>query len=82
MPYYVYILRTDKGSLYTGQTNNIEKRILKHESGKGAKYLRAFKEFRLVYKEEFVTRHEAMVREVEIKKLSKKQKEVLVLGSK
>jgi putative endonuclease len=72
--FVVYILRTDKDTLYTGQTNNLKKRILRHKSGKGAKYLRRFDSFQLVYSENFKTRSAAMRREAEIKKLTKKQK--------
>ena len=75
----VYILRTDKNTLYTGQTNNLEKRLLKHKAGKGSKYLRRFKSIELVYKEKFQTRSEAMKREAEIKRLPKKRKEELFL---
>ena len=76
--YTVYIIRTDKNTLYTGQTNDLGKRFKKHQSGKGAKYLRAFNNFRIVYQEEFKTLSEALKREYEIKQMTKKQKEVLV----
>jgi putative endonuclease len=78
--YTVYILRTSKNTLYTGQTNDLQKRLDEHrsKSRKTAKYMRAFKFFTLVYFEEFLTRSEAMRREAAIKKLTKKQKERLV----
>ncbi len=79
MPYFVYILKTERGTLYTGQTNNLDQRMKKHRAGKGSKYVRAFGEFELVYSESFVTRSEAMKREVEIKKLTKPQKELLLI---
>ena len=77
----VYILRTSKNTLYTGQTNNLEKRLLKHKNGTGAKYMRNFKSFKLVYQEHLVTRSAAMKREAEIKRMSRMQKERLVFDS-
>jgi putative endonuclease len=76
--YVVYILRTDKNTLYTGQTNDLEKRLKMHKEGKGAKYIRSFKSFELVYKEDLETITEALKREAEIKRMSKKEKEKLV----
>ncbi len=79
MSFVVYILRTSSNTLYTGQTNNLEKRILQHKLKKtGAKYLRAFDNFSLVYQEKFTTRSEALKRELQIKKLTKTQKEELI----
>jgi putative endonuclease len=78
--FVVYILRTDKNTLYTGQTGDLKKRLLRHEKGTGAKYMRNFENFKLVYKEGFSTRSEAMKREAEIKKMAKVRKERLVLG--
>jgi putative endonuclease len=78
--FVVYILRTSKNTLYTGYTNDLEKRLAKHKSGMGAKYLRSFDKFELVYREEFETRSEAMRREAEIKKWPKTKKEKLVSG--
>ena len=76
--YFVYILRTDKNSLYTGITNDLEKRLKKHRDGKGAKYLRGFKSFELVYWEEKNDKSEALKREAQIKKWSKIEKEELI----
>lgn len=76
----VYILRTSSNTLYVGQTNNLEKRIELHRKGKGSKYMRSFSSFELVYREEYQTRTEAMKRENELKKLTKKEKEELVIN--
>jgi putative endonuclease len=78
--YYVYILRTSANTLYTGQTNNLEKRLKEHKSksGKSAKYVRSFASFNLVYSEQYETRKEAMQREIQLKKWTKAQKEALV----
>lgn len=80
MIYFVYILRTSSNSLYTGITNNLEKRLGEHKNKtkKSAKYMRNFASFTLVYKEKFPTRSEALKREYELKQLSKKEKEELV----
>ena len=76
--FFVYILRTSKNTLYIGQTNNIEKRLKQHKNKKGAKYLRSFSSFELVYIEELKTRIDAMKRESELKKWSKAKKEALI----
>lgn len=78
--YYVYILRTSKNTLYTGQTNNIEKRLAEHRSknSKSSKYMRSFENFELVYSQEVESRSDALKREAEIKKLTKRQKEALI----
>ena len=81
--FYVYFLRTSKNTLYIGQTNNLAKRLKEHsdKKGKGSKYMRSFKSFKLVYKEEHKTRSEALKREHELKKLTKIEKEKLVLNN-
>ncbi|MDR1017579.1 MAG: GIY-YIG nuclease family protein [Lachnospiraceae bacterium] len=76
---FVYILRLNDDSLYTGWTNNLEKRMETHKAGKGSKVVRAKLPFELVHVEKYNTKEEAMKREYEIKhKLSKKEKEELV----
>ncbi len=75
---YTYILRCVDGSLYTGWTNNLEKRIEQHNSGKGAKYTKGRRPVKLAYYEEFDTKEEAMKREWEIKKMTRKEKETLL----
>lgn len=82
MAYTVYILRTSSNTLYTGQTNNLEKRLKEHRNKKtkSAKYMRIFKSFELVYSETYSTLSKALRREIELKKLSHKQKEMLING--
>lgn len=75
---YTYIVRCSDNSLYTGWTNNLEKRIESHNLGKGAKYTRCRLPVKLVYYETFETKEEAMSREYNIKKMSKASKEKLV----
>ena len=79
---WVYILRTSGNTLYTGQTKNLKRRLSEHESKtkKSAKYIRCFRSFVLVYCEKFRNRSEAMGREAEIKRMTKAEKEKLVLG--
>ncbi len=69
-------------SLYTGIAVDVEKRIEVHNSGKGAKYTRSRLPVSLVYKEEGFTKSEALKRELEIKDLTRKEKEALIQGSK
>ena len=80
MYYAVYILRTSSNTFYTGQTNNLENRLKQHrdKTSKSAKYLRSFKSFELVYQETYPTLSQALKREIEIKKLSHRQKEALI----
>ena len=67
---YVYILRCGDGSLYTGWTNDLEKRVKAHSSGRGAKYTRTHLPVELVYSEQLDTKEAAMSREWHIKRLS------------
>ena len=75
---YTYILRCADGSLYTGWTNDLEKRIKAHKAGRGGKYTRAHAPVELVYYESFETKTEAMSREWHIKKLNREQKLALI----
>jgi putative endonuclease len=79
----VYILRTSANTLYIGQTNNLEKRLQEHKSKtiRSAKYMRFFDSFELVYTESYLTRKEAMQREWQLKRLTKRKKETLISGS-
>ena len=76
----VYILRCSDGTLYTGWTFDIEKRISAHNSGSGAKYTRGRTPVSLCYTEELETKEEALSREREIKKLRRHEKEALIRG--
>ena len=77
---YTYMVRCKDGTLYTGWTNNIERRMEAHNSGTGAKYTKSRRPVKLVYCEEFPTKEEAMKREYAIKHMEKKEKEKMVLG--
>ena len=76
--WHVYIIQCEDGSLYTGITNNLEKRLKKHADGKGSKYVRSFLPFELVYKEEVEDKSEALRREAEIKSKKASQKKELI----
>jgi len=76
----MYILECCDGRFYTGMTNNIQKRLSEHKSGKGGKFTRSFGVKKLLYKEEYATKQEAMKREAKVKGLTKKQKTTLIKG--
>ncbi|MBQ1890049.1 GIY-YIG nuclease family protein [Selenomonas caprae] len=75
---YTYILVCGDGSLYTGWTNDLEKRVKTHNAGQGAKYTRSRLPVRLVYFEAFADKREAQSREYQIKKLTRAQKLALI----
>ena len=70
----VYILRCADGTLYTGIAPDVEKRLQKHNEGKGAKYTRGRTPVELVYQEEWPDRAQASRREYQIKQLSRAEK--------
>lgn len=72
--WYLYILRCRDGSLYTGITTDVEKRLEVHRSGKGAKYTRGRAPLELVYSEECGDHSTALKRELEIKAFSRADK--------
>lgn len=75
--WYLYILRCGDGTLYTGITTDVEKRLEAHRAGKGAKYTRGRSPLTLVYREECGTHSDALKRELAVKKLTRIQKEAL-----
>jgi len=76
--FFVYILECEDGTLYTGYTTDLERRFSAHLSGKGAKYTRSHKPAGIVYYEVFDDRHEALSREWHIKKMKRREKEMLI----
>ena len=80
MDWTVYILRCADGTLYTGITNDLSRRIAEHESGQGAKYTKGRAPFQLVFEEVFQSRGLASKRENKIKALDRKTKLLLVSG--
>lgn len=78
MAAFVYMLRCKDGSLYTGWTNDLERRLAMHNSGRGAKYTRGRGPLELVYSEELPDKEAALRRECAIKKLRREQKLALL----
>ena len=74
MSYYVYMLRCGDGSLYTGSTDNVSRRLATHQAGRGAKYTRSRLPLTLVYQEELEDKSAALRREAAIKRLSRAEK--------
>lgn len=74
MRYTVYILECKDGTLYTGITTDVERRIAEHTNGTGAKYTRARKVKRLLYTEKHKNRSAAQKREAQIKALTRTKK--------
>ena len=81
MKYYVYILECADKTLYTGYTNDLEKRLKAHNEGKGAKYTKNRLPVKIVYHEEFDDKKEAMSREWFIKhRMTREEKVKLIKG--
>lgn len=76
--WHLYILRCGDGTLYTGIATDVKKRFEAHQSGKGAKYTRGRGPLELVYRETCGTHSDALKREIEIKRLSREQKQALI----
>ena len=78
MTWYVYIIECNDGSLYTGITNDLDKRINAHNAGRGAKYTKSRLPVRLRYSEPATNRSQASQREYAIKILRKSAKIYLI----
>ena len=78
MSWYVYILRCGDGTLYTGITDDVDRRLAVHRSGKGAKYTRGRGPLEVVYTQEVPDKSAALKREIAIKKLTRQEKERLI----
>ena len=78
MGYLVYILRCGDGTLYTGCTNDLPRRLRAHQSGRGAKYTRSGLPVGLVYQEAVPDRSAALRREAAIKRLDRRRKLALI----
>ncbi len=77
MSWFVYMLRCGDGSLYTGSTDDVARRLEAHRTGKGAKYTRGRGPLELVYQEELTDKSAALKREYAIKQLRRAEKEQL-----
>ena len=78
--WYVYILECKNKQLYTGVTDNVERRITEHREGKGGRFTRIFGVNKLVYKKGFPTKQDALKRESQIKCWSRNKKLALIRG--
>ena len=79
MTNYTYVVRCADGTFYTGWTTCLERRLAAHNRGTGAQFTRTRRPVTLYYYETWATKSEAMRREWEIKQLSRKEKEKLIL---
>ncbi len=75
---WTYIVQCKYGTYYAGWTNDLRKRIVAHNNGTGAKYLRGKGPVKLVYKKKFSTSKKAQAQERSIKKMTRKQKEAFI----
>ena len=80
--HYVYIVECSDGTLYTGYTNNLDKRIKTHNAGKGAKYTRCRIPVKLLYYEEYADKSKAMSREWFIKNKMTRDEKLYMIRSK
>lgn len=78
MSWFVYIARCGDGSLYTGVATDVARRLAQHNAGRGAKYTRSRAPVTLYYMEQCSDRGDALRREAEIRRLSRRRK--LALG--
>lgn len=78
--WHLYILECGDGTLYTGITDDVQRRLAQHSSGRGAKYTRGRGPLRLVYSEECGTRAEASRREYAVHRMTREQKLNLISG--
>jgi len=71
---FVYLLRCVDGTIYTGWTNDVTRRVRAHQQGQGARYTRTRRPVELIYHERLPSRRAAMHREAEIKRMSRARK--------
>ena len=78
--WYVYIVRCRDGSLYTGATNDLEKRVTAHNTGRGARYTRSRRPVALVYSRAVRDRSRALSVEARLKQLTRAEKQRLIVA--
>ncbi len=76
--YFTYFVRCADGTLYSGWTVDLDRRIRAHNAGRGAKYTRSRRPVELVYCETWDTRGDALRRERQLKQLSRREKEAVI----
>jgi predicted GIY-YIG superfamily endonuclease len=80
--WYVYILRCADGTLYTGITNHLERRLKAHNAGTASKYTRVRRPVTIEYNEKAESKGDALRRELQIKAMPRQQKEFLINANK
>ena len=80
-PWYVYVVRCRDGTLYTGITTELDRRIKEHTRGEGCKYTASRRPVKLVYSEPHPNHSSALKREIKIKRFTRRGKESLIKGS-
>ena len=80
--YFVYIVKCSNGFFYTGYTNNLAKRIKRHNRGHGAKYLRGKLPVKLVFAKQYKNYKNALIEERRIKKLTRPEKKIMIAAYK
>ena len=80
--YYLYLILCSERSIYTGVTNNPERRFLEHHTNQGSKHTREHKAIELLHTERFSTREEALRREKQLKGWTRVKKEALIVDDK
>lgn len=80
-PYYVYMLRCEDNSFYTGSSNDVVKRFRDHLNNRGAKYTKSHRPLEVIYVERCFSKSKALSREYEIKQLNRKEKEKLIISA-
>ena len=78
--HHVYIVQCGDGTLYTGYAVDLDKRVLAHNAGRGAKYTAGRRPVCLVYSESFESKSDALKREHQLKRCSRAQKNALITG--
>jgi predicted GIY-YIG superfamily endonuclease len=80
LSFWVYVLRWSDGSYYTGHTDNLEKRIVKHQAGEFGGYTSTRRPVTLLFSQEFQARDQSLMCEMQIKGWSRKKKEAMMRG--
>jgi putative endonuclease len=75
--HFVYVLKCSDGTLYTGYTTDVDRRLRQHNAGKGARYTRSRTPVQLAFKERFRSRRDALRREIQIKGMRRSSKLLL-----
>jgi acyl-CoA reductase-like NAD-dependent aldehyde dehydrogenase len=79
--FYVYIIQSADGRFYTGYTTDLDRRLKEHQAGSGGKFTRSFGAKKILYHESHSTKSKALKREIQIKQLSRAEKEELINGN-